>query len=427
MIPIVVITLFILILLGIPVAFSIMIAGFAAAAVTGDIPLYMAIQRFIGGINSFSLMAVPLFIMAGNIMSKGGIANRIVDFCSSLFSWLRGGTGCVCVGSNMIFAGISGSGTAAISAIGSLTAPALVERGYSRGFTGALVGGAGSLGPVIPPSCDMIVFASITGLSVSRMFIGGVVPGSFIGLCMMLVCYLYAKKHNIDYGGKFNPRAVWTSFKSAIWALLMPVIIIGGIISGLFTATEAGAIACVYGIIVGKFVYKELNFKDLIPCFKHATSGTAQCMMILGSSNLFGYIFTVEDVGPKLQNWFLSVSSSVLGIMLLTAGIMIIIGMFMESLAAMPVILPIVFPLLQSMGCNMNQFGVMFCLCTIMGGLTPPVGVYLFMSATVAKVKATKIIPWMMVMISICLLTVLIAALWPAFTTFLPNLMLGAG
>jgi len=427
MIPIVVSVLLILIFAGVPVAFSIMISGFAAVAITESFPLYVAVQRFISGLNSFSLMAVPLFVMAGAIMSKGGIARQIVNFASALLSWMRGGLSIVCVAANMIFAAISGSGTAAISAIGSLTAPAMEEKGYKKNFVGALIGGAGSLGPVIPPSVDMIVFASITGLSVQRMFMGGIIPGFFIGGCMMLVCFFYAKKHDIDYGGKFQPKAVWLAFKEAIWALIMPIIIVGGVASGVFTATESGAMACVYGLIVGKFIYKTMSWKDLIPCFKTATAGTAQCMMILAASTLYSYIFTVENVGPVLQNWLLNVSGgTVIGIMFVTAGIMIIIGMFMESLAAMPIILPIVFPMLQSMGCNMNQFGVMFCLCTVLGGLTPPVGVYLFMASFVAKVKASKIIPWMMVHIGIIIVAICIAGLVPQFTTFIPNLLYGA-
>jgi len=426
MIPIVVSVLLVLIFAGVPVAFAIMISGFAAVAITDSFPLYIAVQRFVSGLNSFSLMAVPLFIMAGAIMSKGGIAKQIVNFASALFSWMRGGLSIVCVAANMIFAAISGSGAAAISAIGSLTAPAMVEKGYKRNFVGALIGGAGSLGPVIPPSVDMIVFASITGLSVQRMFMGGIIPGFFIGGCMMLVCFFYAKKHDIDYGGKFQAAAVWKSFKEAVWALIMPLIIVGGVASGVFTATESGAMACVYGLIIGIFVYKELTWKDLIPCFKKATAGTAQCMMILAASTLYSYIFTVENVGPVLQDWLLKVSGgSVIGIMFVTAGIMILIGMFMESLAAMPIVLPIVFPMLESMGCNMNQFGVMFCLCTVLGGLTPPVGVYLFMASFVAKVKASKIIPWMMVFIGIIIGAICIAGLVPQFTCFIPDLLYG--
>lgn len=426
MIALVVIVLLILIFAGVPVAFSIMISGVAAVAVTDAFPLYIAVQRFVSGLNSFSLMAVPLFVMAGAIMGKGGIAKQIVNFASALLSWMRGGLSIVCVGANMIFAAISGSGTAAISAIGSLTAPAMVEKGYKRNFVGALIGGAGSLGPVIPPSVDMIVFASITGLSVQRMFMGGVVPGLFIGGCMMLVCYLYAKKHNIDYGGKFDAKKVWIAFKESIWALIMPLIIVGGVATGIFTATESGAVACVYGLIVGKFVYKELTFKEFTDSLRVSVVGTAQCMMILAASTLYSYIFAVENVAPVLQEWLLKVSGGgVIGIMFVTAGIMFLIGMFMETLAAMPIILPIVFPMLQKMGCNMTQFGVMFCLNTVVGGLTPPVGVYLFMSSFVAKVKASKIIPWMCVFIGIIVLAIVIAGFVPWFTAGLPDLLYG--
>jgi len=422
-IPILVICLIFFIVIGVPISFAITLSGFFAVVLTGSFPLYMVAQRFISGINSFSLMAVPLFIVAGSIMSNGGISRRIVDFCSALLSWLRGGLAIVCVAANMIFAGISGSGTAAISAIGGLTAPAMEEKGYSKGFVGALIGAAGSLGPVIPPSCDMIVFASITGMSVAKMFVGGIVPGFTIGIIFMIISSLYAKKHDIDYGGKFNGHKVWASFKEAIWALIMPLIVLGGVIFGVFTATEAGAVACAYGVLVGKFVYKELKWKDFFPVFKTATEVTAQVMMILASSTVFGYIFTVENVGVHLRGWLTNTTDSTLVIMLMTAGLMLLIGCFMESLAAMPVVLPIVFPLLQSMGANMNQFGVMFCLCTIMGGLTPPVGCYLFIASSIAKEKVTKVIPWMMVMIAVCVSVMLLTAFWEPFATFLPNLL----
>lgn len=425
MIPIVVISLIVLILLGVPICFAITLSGFLAVASTGAFPLYMAVQRFISGINSFSLMAVPLFIMGGAIMSAAGISKRIVSFSSSLLSWLRGGLSIVCVAANMIFAGISGSGAAAVSAIGGLTAPAMVEKGYDRGFVAALIGGAGSLGPVIPPSVDMIVFASITGMSVAKMFMGGIVPGITIGLCMMILCHFYAKAKNIDYGGKFVRHEVWVSFKDAIWALIMPLIVIGGIIGGIFTATEAGAIACAYGILVGKFVYRELKFSELLDVFRTATENTCQVMMIIGASTVYGYIFAVENVGETIRALILSVTDSTLVIMLITAGIMILIGCFMESLAAMPIVLPIVYPLLQSMGANMNQFGVMFCLCTVMGGLTPPVGIYLFLSSSIAKVKVQKVIPWMMVMIGIIICVILTTAVWEPFATTLPNLLTG--
>lgn len=423
MIIIVVIALIVGILVGIPICFAISLAGFLAISISGAFPLFMMVQRFVSGINSFSLMAVPLFILGGALMGAGGISVRIVNFCNALLSWLRGGLAITSVGANMIFAGISGSGAAAISAVGGLTAPAMIDKGYSREYTAALVGGAGSLGPVIPPSVDMIVFASITGMSVSKMFLGGIVPGLYIGFLMMLLSFFYARRKNIDYGGKLQLMEVWRTFKDAIFALIMPLIIIGGIISGIFTATEAGAISCLYGTIVGVFVYKEMKLKELIPAIRVAVENTAQVMMVIGASTVFGYIFAVDGVDKLIADWILHTTNNPTIIMMMTAGLMILIGMFMESLAAMPIVLPIVYPLLQSLGCNMNQFGVMFCLCTVMGGLTPPVGIYLFLSASITKSKVQKVIPWMLVMIAIVISAILIATLWTPFTTFLPNLL----
>jgi len=425
MIPIVVISLIVMIILGVPICFAVGLSGFLAIYFGSNLDLYIVVQRFISGINSFSLMAVPLFILGGAIMDKAGISKRIVGFAASVFSWLRGGLSICCVAANMIFAGISGSGAAAVSAIGGITAPAMKEKGYKPGFVAALIGGAGALGPIIPPSVDMIVFASITGLSVGRMFMGGMVPGLFIGICLMTFCYIYARVNNIDYGGKFMVSEVLASLKESIWALIMPFIVIGGVITGVFTATEAGVIACIYGIFVGAFVYKELKWKDVIPLFKKATENTCQVMMIIGASTIYGYIFSLANVGDVICNFILSLTDSTTMIMLLTAGFMLFIGCFMESLAAMPVILPIVYPLLQSMGADMTQFGVMFCMCTILGGLTPPVGVYLFLSMSIAKAKIQEVVPYLLIVVGIILTTILIAAFVPGFTTFLPNLLMG--
>ena len=425
MIPIVVISLIVMIILGVPICFAVGLSGFLAIYFGSNLDLYIVVQRFISGINSFSLMAVPLFILGGAIMDKAGISKRIVGFASSVFSWLRGGLSICCVAANMIFAGISGSGAAAVSAIGGITAPAMKKKGYKPGFVAALIGGAGALGPIIPPSIDMIVFASITGLSVGRMFLGGMGPGLFIGICLMTFCYIYARVNDIDYGGKFVPRDVLYALKDSIWALIMPFIVIGGVITGIFTATEAGVIACIYGLIIGAFVYKELKWKDVIPLFKQATENTCQVMMIIGASTIYGYIFSLANVGDVICNFILSLTDSTTMIMLLTAAFMIFIGCFMESLAAMPVILPIVYPLLQSMGADMTQFGVMFCMCTILGGLTPPVGIYLFLSMSIAKAKIQEVIPYLLIVVGIILTTILIAAFVPGFTTFLPNLLMG--
>jgi len=317
MIQITIITLICCLLFGVPIAFAIGIAGTAGLYFGSTAPMFMVVKQFFEGINSFSYMAIPLFILAGAIMGKGGISKRIVNFASAILSWLRGGTAITTVGASMIFAAVSGSGAATISAIGGITVPEMLKKGYSRGFTAAMSAGAGSLGPIVPPSVDMIVFGCITGFSISRLFVGGIIPGFIIGLSLMIYCYIYAKKRNIDYGGKFRGKVVWAAFKDSIWALLMPIIIIGGVMGGAFTATEAGAVACVYGLIVSVFVYKSMSFKDLINVLRSASVNMAMVMMIIGFSSIFSYIFALEGMGQKIVDFMLSITTSPTGLFFL--------------------------------------------------------------------------------------------------------------
>jgi len=421
------VSLLALMLFGVPITFSLMGAGFLAVLLgEGNLQMYMNCRGFISGVNSFTLMAIPFFMISGSIMNQGGLSRRIIDFCASLFSWLRGGVGIVTIAANMVFGAVSGSGTAAVAAIGSITAPDMRKIGYPKEFTGAMIAGAASTAPIIPPSNVMIIFASITGLSITRMFLAGYTPGITIGVILMIICHIYARKHNIDYGGKFSLAGVWKAFKNSFWAIIMPLIIIVGITAGICTPTEAGALACVYGIVIGFLIYKDLNIKKFMTVLFKAAEGTGQVLSLYAASTVFAYIFTVEGVGPKFQNWLMDVSSgSALVIMLLIAGFVLIIGCFMEPVAVMPVILPLVYPLLQSLGCDMVQFGLVFSICTIIGGLTPPVGSYLFVTVTVVKASVTKLVPWMMVMIVVDVFVVLLCALFPGFVTWLPNLLLG--
>ena len=421
------VSLLALMLFGVPITFSLMGAGFLAVLLgDGNLQMYMNCRGFISGVNSFTLMAIPFFMISGSIMNQGGLSRRIIDFCASLFSWLRGGVGIVTIAANMVFGAVSGSGTAAVAAIGSITAPDMRKIGYPKEFTGAMIAGAASTAPIIPPSNVMIIFASITGLSITRMFLAGYTPGITIGVILMIICHIYARKHNIDYGGKFSIAGVWKAFKNSFWAIIMPLIIIVGITAGICTPTEAGALACVYGIVIGFLIYKDLNIKKFMTVLFKAAEGTGQVLSLYAASTVFAYIFTVEGVGPKFQSWLMDVSSgSALVIMLLIAGFVLIIGCFMEPVAVMPVILPLVYPLLQSLGCDMVQFGLVFSICTIIGGLTPPVGSYLFVTVTVVKASVTKLVPWMMVMIVVDVFVVLLCAIFPGFVTWLPNLLLG--
>lgn len=413
-------------LLGIPITFSLMGAGYLAVLLTGKLDMYMNCRGFISGVNSFTLMAIPFFMISGAIMNTGGLSRRIIDFCASLFSWLRGGVGIVCVAANMIFGAVSGSGTAAVAAIGSITAPDMEKIGYKKEFTGAMIAGAASTAPIIPPSNTMIIFASITGLSITRMFLAGYTPGFAIGLILMIICHFYAKKHDIDYGGKFDVKKVGKTFLNSFWAMMMPLIIIVGITAGFCTPTEAGALACVYGLVVGLFIYKDLNLKNITNVFMDAAESTGQVLSLYAASTMFAYIFTVEKVGVTFQNWLMNVSGgNALIIQLLICAFILLIGCFMEPVAVMPVVLPLVYPLLQSLGTDMVSFGLIFSMSVIIGGLTPPVGSYLFVTVTVVKSSVTKLVPWMCVMIVVDIFVLLLVAVFPGFCTWLPNALLG--
>lgn len=425
MIIIAVIALLILLAIGVPVCFAIGLSGLAAIIFGSDVPAFMAVQQSVRGMNSFSLMAGPLFILAGEILGGAQLSNRILGFCRACISQLKGGLGMVSVLANMIFAGISGSGAATMSAVGSLTVPELEKAKYERPFIAALIAGSGSLGPIIPPSTNMIVFASLTGFSVGKLFIGGIIPGVLIGICLMIMCYLYARKHNIDKGtGAFSLRAVWKAFKSSFFALITPLIIIGGVISGVFTATEAGIVACLYGLICGFFIYHTLKLKDLVLIFKRAASSSAMLMMLMGISSIYSYIFARENLAAKIKDLVLSVSKNPTVVVIIIIVIMLVIGCFMETLAATAVILPIVYPIVISLGVDPLMFGVLFSIATVVGGLTPPVGLYLFISMNIARANFREAIKYTAPVVSIVLAVMLLILLFPPIATFLPHLIM---
>lgn len=427
MISITVVTLLIFLVLGVPVSFAIGLSGLLALLLGSDVPSFIAVQQAIRGMNSFSLMAGPLFILAGEILGSAKLSSRILDFCRALISQLRGGLGMVSVMANMIFAGISGSGAATMSAVSTLTVPELKKVGYRRDFIASMIAGSGALAPIIPPSTNMIVFASLTGFSVGKLFLGGLVPGLLIGFALMAMCYLYAKKHDVDPGThSFSFRAVWKAFKRAFFALIIPFIIIGGVISGFFTATESGIVACIYALICGLFIYRTLHLRDLPGIFKRAAASSAMLMMIMGISNIYSYIFAKQNLANTISNFMLSVSHNPTVVVLIIIGIMLVIGCFMETLAATAVILPIVYPLVCSLGVDPLMFGVLFSISTVVGALTPPVGLYLFLSMSITEAPFKEAIRYTLPVVLIILLVMLGMLVWPPMVTFLPNLLMGS-
>lgn len=423
MIKIAVLFLLLFMCLGVPVAFAIGFSGVLALLLGSNIPLFTAVQMMVKGINSWSLMACPLFILAGGIMGEAKLSDRIVSFCGELVSWMRGGIGCVCVIANMIFAALTGSGAASISAIGGLVTPELKKAGYKPGFIAALIAGAGALGPIIPPSMNMIVFGSITGVSTGKLFVGGVIPGLIIGAFLIGMTVFAARKWNVDSGtGDFSLRRLWNSFKGAIWALITPAIIIGGILGGVFTATEAGVVACIYGLICGLFIYRTVRIRDLPRMFRSATESTCMVMMIMGIAGVYSYIFAVENVGNTVANWLLSITTNKYIIQLLILVVMTLVGMFMETVAAMTVLLPVLFPVAMSVGVDPIAFGVWYSISTVLGGLTPPVGVYLFQSMGIVPAKFKEVVPFMIpvaILVIVCMILIIFV---PGVASWLPNL-----
>ncbi len=423
MIQIAVLFLLLFMCLGVPVAFAIGFSGVLALLLGSNIPLFTAVQMMVKGINSWSLMACPLFILAGGIMGEAKLSDRIVSFCGELVSWMRGGIGCVCVIANMIFAALTGSGAASISAIGGLVTPELKKAGYKPGFIAALIAGAGALGPIIPPSMNMIVFGSITGVSTGKLFVGGVIPGIIIGVFLIGMTVYAAKKWNVDGGtGDFSLKRLWVSFKKAIWALITPAIIIGGILGGVFTATEAGIVACIYGLICGLFIYRTVKIKDLPKMFRSATESTCMVMMIMGIAGVYSYIFAVENVGDSVATWLLSITTNKYVIQLLILLVMTLVGMFMETVAAMTVLLPVLYPVAMTVGIDPIAFGVWYSISTVLGGLTPPVGVYLFQSMGIVPAKFKEVVPYMIPVALLVIFCMLLIIFVPGIASWLPNL-----
>lgn len=416
-------TLFIILMvIGTPIAFAMGLSGVIGFITCSNVDISVLVQQICGDLNSFSLMACPFFLLAGELMSKGGLTNKIIDFCSALLGWIRGGLSIVTVGACMIFAGISGSGAADTSAVGSLVVPAMREKGYEDGFTASLLATAGALGPIIPPSMNMIIYSSITGDSVGKLFMGGYLPGFLIGIALMIMGIWYAKKKNISDKVGFNLRRLWHTFVGAFGAIICPVIILGGILSGVFTATEAGIVACLYAVFCGTVIYRKLNWKNFWEAVYDVCKTTGMVMMLLSTAAIYGYMFARAQVGNQLLDFLLSHNLSNISFMMIIMVFSLIMGCFMDMLAVMMVIMPVLHPVVLQLGIDPIQFGVMFCIASVVGAVTPPVGSYLFISMGIADTTMTKMIKYVIPMVLITAIVMALIILIPEVATFIPSL-----
>ena len=402
------VTLGILILIGIPIGVSLGISTVVAILLMPGLNLDFFVRGLITGLDSFPLIAALLFTIAGNIMGRGGISQRLLRLAEYFFGRMTGGLGVISIVACMMFAAISGTGSATVAAIGSIMIPTMMARGYDKNFAGSLVASAGTIGAMIPPSVLMIIYALASGASVTAMFIAGVVPGVLVGLVLIAYCYYVSKKH--QYRGKTDDddrlkgsRTKLKEILDTFWAISVPVLILGGIYSGIFTPTEAAGVAVVYGTIVSAFIYREIRLRDLPAIFLESSLLVACVLIILGSSSGFGRVLALERVPTSIANFITGITTNKILILLCVNVLLLIVGTFMESAAAIIILTPILLPVVTSIGIGTVHFGMIMIVNLCIGFVTPPLGANLFMTAQVGRLKfddlARAIVPWIVVMI----------------------------
>jgi tripartite ATP-independent transporter DctM subunit len=411
-----------LLIIGVPVAISLAGSSLIYVMLEGVQPHLVVLHRMIGGIDSFPLLAIPFFIMAGSLMNSGGITNRIYDFALALVGWLKGGLGHVNVVGSVIFAGMSGTAVADAGGLGNIEIKAMRDHGYSVDFAVGITGASSTIGPIIPPSLPFVIYGVMANTSIGKLFAAGVIPGLVMALTMMIMVTYYAHTRGWHRDAKFSIVALWATFKRAFLPLLTPIILIGGMTTGVFTPTEAAIAATVYAIFLGMGVYRTLSFKKLIKVSMETAETTALILLIVAGASIFGYLITLTKVTDNVSALVLSVTTQPWAILLLVNIFLLIVGCFMETIAAITILVPVLLPLMTKIGVDPVHFGLIMVLNLMIGLLTPPVGMVLYILARVANIsfeRATKAcLPFLVpLLVSLALVTY-----WPSMVMFLPNL-----
>ncbi|HHX23464.1 MAG: TRAP transporter large permease [Tepidanaerobacteraceae bacterium] len=414
----------VLVMLGVPIAFSLGLSSLIYILLN-DISLTIVAQKMYAGIDSFVLVAIPGFMLAGNLMNQGGMSERLVKFADSIVGFVRGGLAQVNVVVSMIFAGISGTALADTASEGPIIIPAMVRQGYDPDFAAAITAASSTMGPIIPPSTPMIITGTIVGLSVTKLFVAGIVPGILIGILQMILCYYMAVKRDYPRGELKPISYIWSIFKESIWALLLTAFILFGILGGVFTPTEASIVAVLYGFVVGMFIYKEIKFKDIPRIVMESLRSTAAIMVLVGFANTFAWILASEQIPQLIAQTILSISSNPVVVILLVNALLLFVGMFMETIAAIVILFPVLFPVLTSIGMDPIQAGVMMVLNLIIGVITPPVGVCLFVAANIADISLVRITKAIFPFLVANIIVLMLVSFIPTMTLYLPNLLLG--
>ncbi|SDJ39941.1 TRAP transporter large permease [Paenibacillus naphthalenovorans] len=416
------VSLLILLLLSVPVALSLGLASTIAVLSDGNMPLLVLVQRMFAALDVFPLMAIPFFILAGSLMETGGISRRLVNLANSLVGGMTGGLAVVTVVTAMFFSAISGSSAATTAAIGSILIPAMVQRGYDIRFASATQAVSGELGVIVPPSIPMILFGISAGVSIGDLFLAGFIPGIMISFSLILTCWFIAKRKGYKGKSGITMAMKVQAFKEALLALLMPVIILGGIYGGLFTPTEASVVAVAYAFIVGVFIYKEVKWKDLVNIFAKSSITTAIIMVIIANAGMFGWILTREQIPQQIGEFFTSISSSPIVFLFLINLLLWFVGMFFETSAAIIILAPLLTPVAVALGIDPVHFGMIMIVNLAMGMVTPPVGVNLFVACQIAGIRLEQIMRPLVPFLFVLVVDILIITYVPKISLLLPQL-----
>ncbi|MDM5333495.1 TRAP transporter large permease [Ureibacillus composti] len=413
----------ILFIIGVPVAVTLGLASVIALMYGGDVSLLAVAQRIFTSIDSFSLMAIPFFILAGKLMETGGISKRLIAFANTLTGHHTGGLAIVTVIASMFFAAISGSSAATVAAVGSILIPSMINRGYHKNFAGAVTSISGELGIIIPPSVPMILYGVSTNTSIGDLFMAGITPGIVIGISLIILVYVIAKKRGYAKEKKATAGETWKAFKDAILALLMPIIILGGIYGGVFTPTEAAVVAVLYAFIIGAFVYREIKFDKIFSIFVSSGVTSAIVLFIIANAGIFGLVLSREGIPQMVANFFGTVTDNPIIFLLLVNLLLIIVGMFMETSASVIILAPLLTPVAVAMGIDPVHFGIIMIVNLALGMCTPPLGVNLFISCQIAGIKLTDITKALLPFYAVLITLLLLFSYVPFISMWLPNLL----
>lgn len=410
-------------LIGIPVAITLGVSS-AAYLLYQGIPIVVMPQKMFAGIDSFVLLCIPGFILAGNLMNSGGITERIIRFANAGVGWMRGGLGLTNVAGSMLFGGISGTAVADAASLGGVLIPGMQKAGYPADFSAAVTAASSTVGPIIPPSVPMIIVGALSGISVGKMFLAGAIPGILMGLAMMVTTYIISVRRNF-------PRQPWQgfgelfkSFLGAFWAIFMTLLIVGGLMSGMATPTETAIVACLYALVVGKLVYRELPLRQVPKLIIDSAIASAAILALVGFANVFGWILVSEHIPQTIASAVLGVTDNKYLVILLVNVLLLIVGMFMETIAALIILFVPLLTLAQSVGIDPLHFATFAVLNLMIGLTTPPVGVCLFVCANIARLPLSPIVRAIIPYILTNIVVLLAVSYFPPLATWLPSVLM---